>query len=159
VRLHIVRKDNIVPGAGWYFGKFARRTVPTQRIIVAVVDNDASMRVGLERLLQARGFGTEVFESAEAFLAAASAADCLLLDIHLGGMSGFDLRRRLASAGSPLPVIFMTAFDDEAARHEATSLGCVAYLRKPFVGQLLMDAIAEATGQARSGKPVPPYCT
>ena len=119
--------------------------MPTQRKIVAVVDDDASMRVGLERLLQARGFGTEVFPSAEAFLAAATAADCLLLDIHLGGMGGFELRRQLSSAGSSLPVIFMTAFDDEAARVEAVSLGCVAYLRKPFSGDLLMNAIADAT--------------
>ena len=117
----------------------------TQRKIVAIVDDDTSMRVGLDRLLQARGFGTEVFASAEAFLDAASAADCLLLDINLTGMSGFDLRRRLSSAGSRLPVIFMTAFDDEATRHHAANLGCVAYLRKPFAGQLLIDAIADAT--------------
>jgi FixJ family two-component response regulator len=119
--------------------------VPTQRKIVAVVDDDSSMRVGLERLLQARGFGTEVFSSAEAFLGAASGADCLLLDIHLGGMGGFELRRRLSGSGSKLPVIFMTAFDDEETRREAASVGCVAYLRKPFAGQLLIDAIAEAT--------------
>jgi FixJ family two-component response regulator len=116
-----------------------------RRKIVAVVDDDASMRVGLERLLQARGFDTEIFPSAEAFLAAASAADCLLLDIHLGGMGGFELHRRLSCAGSRLPVIFMTAFDDDAAREKAVSLGCVAYLRKPFAGQLLVDAIADAT--------------
>jgi FixJ family two-component response regulator len=118
--------------------------VPTQRKIVAVVDNDASMRVSLERLLAARGFGTELFASAEAFLGAASAADCLLLDVHLDGMGGFELRRRLSSAGSRLPVIFMTAFDDDATRDEAASLGCVAYLRKPFAGHLLMEAIADA---------------
>lgn len=116
-----------------------------RRKIVAVVDDDASMRIGLERLLQARGFETELFPSAEAFLASASAADCLLLDIHLGGMGGFELHRRLSGAGSRLPVIFMTAFDDDAAREEAVSLGCVAYLRKPFAGQLLIDAIADAT--------------
>ena len=116
-----------------------------QRKTVAIVDNDSSMRVGLERLLQARGFDTEVFPSAEAFLDAVSTADCLLLDIHLGGMGGFDLCRRLSSAGSRLPVIFMTAFDDEAAQREAETLGGVAYLRKPFAGHLLMAAIAAAT--------------
>jgi FixJ family two-component response regulator len=116
-----------------------------RRKIVAVVDDDASMRVGLERLLQARGFDTEIFPSAEAFLAAASAADCLLLDIHLGGMSGFELHRRLSCASCRLPIIFMTAFDDDSAREQAVSLGCVAYLRKPFAGQLLIDAIAQAT--------------
>lgn len=119
--------------------------MPRQRKTVAVVDDDASMRVGLERLLQARGFDTEIFASAEAFLGAASAADCLLLDIHLDGMGGFELRRRLSTAGSRLPVIFMTAFDDDATRDEATRLGCVAYLRKPFAGHLLMEAIADAT--------------
>ena len=119
--------------------------MPIRRKTVAVVDDDASMRVGLERLLQARGFDTEVFPSAEAFLAAASAADCLLLDIHLGGMGGFELHRRLSGAGSRLPVIFMTAFDDEGTREEAVSLGCAAYLRKPFAGELLIDAIADAT--------------
>ena len=119
--------------------------MPTQRKIVAVVDNDPSMRVSLERLLQAQGFGTEIFPSAEAFLGAGSTADCLLLDIHLDGMGGFELRRRLSSAGSRLPVIFMTAFDDDATRHEAANLGCVAYLRKPFAGHLLMEAITDAT--------------
>jgi len=120
--------------------------VPTQRKVVAVVDDDSSMRTGLERLLQAYGFETEVFSSAEAFLGATSAAECLLLDIHLGGIGGFELRRRLADAGSKVPVIFMTAFDDEATRREAEDVGCVAYLRKPFAGRLLMDAIAQATG-------------
>jgi FixJ family two-component response regulator len=120
--------------------------VPTQRRIVAVVDDDSSMRTGLERLLQAHGFGTEVFASAEAYLGAASTADCLLLDIHLGGMGGFALRRQLASSGCNVPVIFMTAFDDDETRREAASVGCVAYLRKPFAGKLLIDALAAATG-------------
>jgi FixJ family two-component response regulator len=119
--------------------------VPTRRKIVAVVDDDSSMRVGLERLLQAHGFDTEVFASAEAFLGAASRADYLLLDIHLGGMGGFELCRQLASSGSRLPVIFMTAFDDEGTRREAASAGCIAYLRKPFAGKLLIEAIAHAT--------------
>lgn len=112
---------------------------------MAIVDDDASMRVGLDRLLQARGFDTEIFPSAEAFLAVTCTADCLLLDIHLGGMGGFELRRRLTSAGASIPVIFMTAFDDDATREQARGLGCVAYLRKPFAGHLLMQAIADAT--------------
>ena len=74
--------------------------MPTQRKVVAVVDDDSSMRTGLERLLQAHGFETEVFPSSEAFLGATSAAE---------------------------------------------EVGCAAYLRKPFAGRLLMDAIAQAT--------------
>jgi FixJ family two-component response regulator len=123
-----------------------RLSVSKQQKIVAVVDDDSSMRVGLERLLQAHGFATEVFSSAEAFLGAGSVPDCLVLDIHLGGMSGFELHRQLSSSGSKVPVIFMTAFDDDTTRREAADIGCVAYLRKPFAGKLLFDAIADATG-------------
>jgi FixJ family two-component response regulator len=113
---------------------------------VAIVDDDAEMRNGIQRLLNAHGFATKVFESGEGFLArdAAAGVDCVLLDIHLGGMSGFEIRRALEAAGSTLPVIFMTAFDDEATRKEAVEAGCVAYLRKPFEGKLLVAAIDRA---------------
>jgi DNA-binding response OmpR family regulator len=63
------------------------------------------------------------------------------LDIQLGGMSGIDLRRRLAASGSTAPVILMTAFDDEATRQEAVAAGCIAYLHKPFPGRSLIGAI------------------
>ena len=71
-------------------------------------------------------------------------ATCLLLDIHLGEISGIELHRWLAASGSKRPVIFMTASDDEAARNEAMDAGCIAYLRKPFAGQVLLDAIGKA---------------
>jgi FixJ family two-component response regulator len=71
-------------------------------------------------------------------------ATCLLLDIHLGGISGIELQRWLAASGSKRPVIFMTASDDEATRNEAMDAGCIAYLRKPFAGQVLLDAIGKA---------------
>ena len=74
----------------------------------------------------------------------ADRATCLLLDIHLGGISGIELQRRLAAAGSKCPVIFMTAVDDETTRKEAMTTGCIAYLRKPFEPQLLLDAIGKA---------------
>jgi FixJ family two-component response regulator len=113
---------------------------------IAIVDDNAAVLKGLERLLNAHGFATRTFSSAEAFLAArpASGIDCALLDIHLGGMSGLALRRALLATGSTLPVIFMTAFDDEATRQQAQAAGCVAYLRKPFGGRALVDAIARA---------------
>ena len=83
------------------------------------------------------------FASAELFLddMASSEADCLILDIHLGGISGFDLKRQLTASGSNLPVIFMTAVDTEITRQEAFDVGCVAYLKKPFLAKLLIDAI------------------
>jgi FixJ family two-component response regulator len=115
----------------------------TRRKLIVVVDDDPMMLKGVQRLLNANGFDTEVFASAEALLDCASRGEptCFLLDIHLGGMLGIDLRRRLAAAGSTVPVIFMTAFDDEATRQEALAAGCIAYLHKPFPAQSLIGAI------------------
>jgi FixJ family two-component response regulator len=122
--------------------------VDADRKVVAVVEDDASMLKGLERLLSAHGIATEAYTSAEAFLkdAATSEAKCLVLDINLGGISGIELKRRLAAAGSWLPVIFMTAVDSEFVRNEATDVGCIAYLRKPFSARQLIDAIDSARG-------------
>jgi FixJ family two-component response regulator len=117
----------------------------TRPKIIAVVDDDASMLTSIQRLLNAYGFMTKAFPSAEAFLDAVADADCLLVDIHLGGMSGIDLRHLLTASGSKLPVIFMTAFDDEATRTQAHSAGCVAFLHKPFVADLLIGAIEKST--------------
>ena len=104
------------------------------------------MLKGVERLLEAYGFATRVFASAEAFLDldAAGDVDCLLIDIHLGGMSGIELRHRLTASGCRLPVIFMTAFDDEATRMQAQRAGCIAFLHKPFGVNLLLGAIEKA---------------
>ncbi len=124
-------------------------TTPTKTI--AVVDDDRSVRVGVERLLRAYGYATKAFASAEAFLkpGAETNADCLLLDIDLGGMSGIELQRRLASCGRAVPIIFMTALDDEATRARALETGCVAYLLKPFVGRTLIDAVSIAVARQR----------
>jgi FixJ family two-component response regulator len=114
---------------------------------IAVVEDDPSMLQGLDRLLMAYGFRVETFASAESFLdyLTRCEAKCLLVDIHLSGMSGPDLKRRLTSSGSDLPVIFMTAIDTDTTRREAFEVGCVAYLRKPFLAKLLIDAINSVT--------------
>ncbi len=119
----------------------------TKRKLIAVVDDDPALLKAIERLLSAHGFEVELFASAEAFLAsdAASRMACLVLDIHLGGMSGIELRRHLTAIGCRLPVVFITAVTDDATHREAIDAGCVACLRKPFSAQLLLDAIDEAT--------------
>ena len=110
---------------------------------IAVVEDDPSMLQGLSRLLSAHGFQVAKFTSAESFLDNVSQCEaaCLVVDIHLGGISGIELKRRLTSAGSDFPVIFMTAVDSEATRQDALDAGCVAYLRKPFLAKLLIEAI------------------
>ena len=110
---------------------------------IAVVEDDPSMLQGLSRVLSAHGFRVVKFTSAESFLdsLALCEAACLVVDVHLGGISGIDLKRRLTSSGSDFPVIFMTAVDSEATRQAAVDAGCVAYLRKPFLAKLLIEAI------------------
>jgi len=117
-----------------------------RRKMVAVVDDDPSMLRAAENLLDAHGFATRSFSSAEEFLGAIAAnhIDCLLLDIHLGGLSGIDLRQQLKSSRPALPVIFMTALDDESVCQKALQTGCIACLRKPFPADQLMDAIEKA---------------
>ena len=117
--------------------------------VVAVIDDDVDILKAIGRLLKAHGFRLESFASAEAFLARDSAHElaCLVLDIHLGGISGIELQRRLKASGCRLPIIFITAIVDDATRREAMAAGCVAYLRKPFAARLLIDAIGNAIGR------------
>ena len=120
--------------------------MPMPRKLVAVVDDDTIMLRTLDRLLNVSGFTTETYCSGESLLAgsACSRATCLVLDIHLEGMSGIELSRQLAASGSKLPVIFMTAFDDDATREAAMEAGCVAFLHKPFPASSLIAAIEAA---------------
>ena len=111
--------------------------------MVAIVEDDPATRKSLERLVRANGYTTTALSSAEDFLQSGVGdhAVALILDIHLGGMSGIELRRRLLSAGSQLPVIFITAYEDQAIRAEAHATGCVDFLTKPFEPSRLMDAL------------------
>ena len=113
-------------------------------LTIGVVEDDPSFLRALRRLLSAAGFSVAAFASAEEFLASKStgAMSCLVLDVHLGGMSGFDLQQRLATAGDPIPTIFITAHDDRVTRTRARS--GVAYLRKPFREGALIGAIQQA---------------
>jgi len=120
--------------------------VPTLTPAVAIVDDDPSVLKGLRRLLEARGFTTKVFQSGEEFLESddVNSIDCVVLDIHMDGMSGIETRRALSVRGSKVPVIFMTALENTAVRREAVESGCVAFLSKPFSGQVLIEAIQSA---------------
>jgi FixJ family two-component response regulator len=116
--------------------------------IVIVVEDDRGMREALARILTASGYRAAAFSTAEALLAAGAARDaaCLVLDVHLPGLSGFELRRRLASDGATAPVIFISGHDTQAVRAEAERLGACAFLAKPFSGRDLTRAVGRATG-------------
>ncbi len=120
--------------------------MPGEIPTILVVEDDASMGQAIKRILRAGGFEAVVFASAEAAFEADTArtADCLVLDIRLPGMSGFELYRRLVQCGSEAPVIFITAHDETAIREEAERLGARSFLPKPFSGRMLLDAVAQA---------------
>jgi FixJ family two-component response regulator len=123
--------------------------MPEEMGAIVVVEDDASSRRAFERMLNAAGFKTEGFASAESLLAtdAASRAACLVCDIRLPGLSGFELRRELARSGSGQPpVVFITAHDDPAVREQAAALGAAAYLPKPFAGRTLVETVARVVG-------------
>jgi len=113
---------------------------------VAIVDDDASVRRALTRLLQSAEFRVLTYSSATEFLdtGIASAPGCLILDIHLGGMSGLELLSRLRELGHNLPILIITAHDDTQAREAAARGGCVAYLRKPLDAKMLLEEAGTA---------------
>jgi len=115
---------------------------------IAVVDDDISVREALEGLIRSAGMAVKGFASAEEFLNAANGRkpDCLILDVRLPGMSGFELQHHLVARNCKLPVIFMTAHGyDERARSEVSSAWTVAYLTKPFTEDELLDAVQTAS--------------
>jgi FixJ family two-component response regulator len=120
---------------------------------VAVIDDNPAVLKAIKRLLGEADIDVEGFGSAEDFLVrtASDALGCLIVDVGLPGISGIELRRRLAGAGSKLPVIFITASEDESTRQNAMSAGAFAYLRKPFSGLALVDAVVSATSSMPPG--------
>jgi FixJ family two-component response regulator len=113
---------------------------------IVVVDDDPGMKQAMERLLNAAGFCVESFASAEALLQSGKAetATCLILDVHLPGLSGFDLNQRLRQTGCRTPVVFITAYDEADSRTRAQTDFALGYFVKPFPGQSLLSAISRA---------------
>ena len=114
--------------------------------MVAVVEDDASYRVALQRLLKSAGFSVQLFESAEDFLNSGQQHEtgCLIADIRMPGMSGLDLQARLNTEQCPIPTIFITAHGDEKMRLQAMRGGAVKFLAKPFDGAILLEAVRVA---------------
>ena len=120
--------------------------------VVAIVDDDASLRRALARLLRTAGWQTVTFASAEAFLHTdpQMPLDCLVLDVWLPGMTGMALLEHLVALGSTLPVILITGREDVQTRLHAARKGAVAYLRKPLDEHDLLLALQRALGQKMS---------
>lgn len=128
----------------------------TQRILVAVVDDEQAIRKALQRLFSASDFDAETFASGQEFLdsLATKHPDCVVLDLHMPGLTGLDIIRRLALGGVWVPTIIITAHDNPESRTQCFAAGAAAYLRKPLDDQVLLGAIAKAV--AATPNPVEP---
>ena len=120
--------------------------------VVAVIDDEPTVRGAIAALVASKGYRTEVYASAEEFITRVtqSEAACLVVDVHLGDLTGIELGHHLASLGYTFPMIFVTGADDHSLENQAMALGCTAYLRKPVVSDRLLGAIAEAVGQPKA---------
>ena len=116
--------------------------------LLAVVDDDADVRMALTRLVASAGFAVETFASGAEFLRSIEdhEPDCLVLDLHMPEMSGFDVQGALAVAHAALPVVIITGHDTPESRVRALQLGAKAYLCKPVNDEALLAAIGTAIG-------------
>src|ERR1700751_22733 len=116
--------------------------------MVAVVEDDESYRVALQRLMKSAGLSVLAFASAEDFLNSGQQREtgCLIADIRMPGMSGLDLQTRLNTEQCPIPTIFITAHGDEQMRLQAMRGGAVKFLAKPFDSAILLESVRVALG-------------
>ncbi len=123
------------------------------RPTVLVVDDDASVRKSLQRLLRSAGFAVQTFASGVEFMAHAPfvGSYCLVLDVQMPHMNGLEVQHRLAESGSTLPVIFITAHADSQVRDRTMQAGATAFLVKPFNDHALFNAIEESLTSTEPG--------
>jgi FixJ family two-component response regulator len=132
----------------------AESPLPKSKAIVFVVDDDLSVREGLERLLHAAGWEVETFPSAQEFLAhrKEDIPSCLVLDVGLPGLSGLDLQKRILEANREIPIVFITGHKDVPTSVRAMKAGAVEFLVKPFSEDDLLDAIRQAIKRDQSAR-------
>jgi FixJ family two-component response regulator len=118
------------------------KQIPEERL-VAIVDDDASVRHSTRRLIRSLGHRAEAFGSAEDFLDSGRAAEtaCLILDVRMPGMDGLELQRRLAASDPPIPIVFITARASEEEERRARQAGAVDFLRKPVPKEALLRVL------------------
>jgi FixJ family two-component response regulator len=117
--------------------------------VIAIVDDDQSVREGLTDLLESVGFVTETFQSAEDFVASdrLQSTACLIADERMSGMTGFELHSRLVASGNRVPTILITTLPEKADRARALREGVCCYLPKPFDGNDLLAYLCSAISE------------
>jgi len=120
--------------------------------LVAIVDDDKSIRNGTRDLLKAAGFSTALFQDAESFLASGSRATaaCLVADMRMPGMTGLELYQALVADGGGIPTVLITAHPDEVTQSRAREAGISCYLSKPFAPDDLLGCVREALAKSQA---------
>jgi FixJ family two-component response regulator len=115
--------------------------------MIAIIDDDASVRAALGSLVRSLGYAVQSYASAELFLLSGDIlrTDCIVTDVQMpAGMSGLDLQKRLIDAGIKVPTVFITAFPEAHVRCRAEAGGAIGFLAKPFDGRALVKLLTEA---------------
>ena len=125
--------------------------------LVAIVDDDKSIRNATQDLLKAAGFSTATFEDAESFLGSASraSASCLVADMRMPGMSGVELYQALVASGHSIPTVIITAHPEEVAQARGRVAGLTCYLIKPFTPDELLECVHEALAKSQGRAAIP----
>jgi FixJ family two-component response regulator len=121
--------------------------MPDVTALIAIVDDDPSVRRALQRLVRSFGLRAETFDSGESLLRALASSrrfGCAVMDVQMPGMNGLEVQRRLTLLGIALPLVFITAHDEEGVAERARAAGAVGFLHKPFTDQSLLDLIDRA---------------
>ena len=116
------------------------------RPLIAIVDDEESVRRALRRLMLSAGFRAQTFSSGAALLASLDSDPpcCVVVDLHMPELNGFDLQARLNASPHALPVVIITGHDTPEAQKRAMDAGAIAYLRKPIDDRVLLEAVAQA---------------
>jgi FixJ family two-component response regulator len=119
---------------------------PQQKALIAIVDDDESVRCAVQGVLRSSGYEPRAFSSAGEFLESGQqrVASCLITDVRMPGMSGLELQARLAEDGCKIPIVFLTAYGDLRMRSQAMKAGAVVFLGKPFDAKVLLDGVRSA---------------
>jgi FixJ family two-component response regulator len=125
--------------------------------LVAIVDDDKSIRNATQDLLKAAGFTTATFEDAESFLGSASRASaaCVVADMRMPGRSGLELYQALVASGEGIPTVIITAHPEALAQARAREAGITCYLVKPFAPEELLECVHQALAKSQARRAIP----
>jgi FixJ family two-component response regulator len=124
------------------------------KTLISIIDDDEDFREALQGLMTSMGFRVEAFSSALDFLARTNIRDtsCLIVDVHMPGMTGIELHRRLVESGYVIPTILITAYPDESVRVRAMADGVIGYLTKPCDSDELLACVSSALERTERGE-------